>query len=552
MALVRDFDRDSVISRKRISEILQYQPEIFYRTTIEILRKDTASRAAQHLVGLLISVGLLFRALCDPALDREPAMQLARQAQMGDPTADIRLAQQLADATTGDSGIAAGMAERLLEIIDAISDGKRILPSLMRMLRNDNAYLRSKVVLMIGRGRGSLNWIEKRLQETDNRVRANAIEAIWGLDTQEARDLLVLASRDVNNRVVGNALVGLYRLGESLPLADLVKMAAHESPVFRRTAAWAMGETGDPRFGEVLGRMIADANGEVRKGAFTAVRRVRAAVAQVSQTAEWLVAGWAFKDVRTGERRVSLALATANGQATARILPAHFVLTENGQTVWNYRAAEKMAPGPMVALFLFPRNLDKKWDEGTLRCLRWKRSTDLWSAVPYSGVEERSGEGPVELELPTFIANAAKARRVLQETPKRADCTGFWTAIQRAILPGPNAVRGQRHMIVLAPEDVGGEADEGLLDAVRAARASIQVVSTSMNPVLREFCRRVDGRFHFVADQAAVGEAVSLAYLSLLARYEIRYAPVAPDASSVKIRVHSPEGWGETTIDLGE
>jgi len=419
----------------------------------------------------------------------------------------------------------------------------------MRMLRTDNPYLRSKAVLMIGRSGRSLNWIKKSLQESDTRVRANAIEAVWGIDTPEARELLVWAARDGNNRVVGNALLGLYRLGESSSVADLVKMAAHDSPAFRRTAAWAMGETGDSRFTEVLGRMIGDASSQVRKNAFEEVRRVRAGLAQASQTPRWPVAAAAGpKDPRSGERRVALAVAGADSRESPRVLPAQFILTENGQTVWSYRVTEKMAPGPMSVSFLFPRNLNNSWQEGTLQCLAWKRSSDQWSTVPYSDPEDRPSQPSVELELPRFISNSAKAVRPLQQTPRRSDCTGFWTAIQRAVLPSATA-RGQRHMIVLAQDEVGGSADEDLVEEVRASRTSIQVVSTSANMTLREFCRRVDGQFHHLKDDSTVEESVSLAYLSLLARYEIRYQPVIPDAASLKIRVQTPSGWGETTVE---
>jgi len=553
VAVVRDFDRDAVTNRTRITEFLQAEPEAFYLTAIEILKNDVDSRAAQYLVALLVHSNLLFRAVCDPTLGLERAMELARRAQDGDSKVDINLARALADADTADSGIAPGMAERLLEIIDRISDGKRILPSLMRMLRNDNPFLRSKVVLMIGRSGRSINWLEKRLQETDTRVRANAIEAMWGIDAPEARELLQWAVRDSNNRVVGNALVGLYRLGEISPLAELVKMANHGSPPFRCTAAWVMGETGDPRFSEVLGRMIADSNSNVRKSAFAAVRRVREATAPISQTNQWPVAIAASpKNPRTSEQRVSVAVVTADGRGNPKVLPVQFHLSENGQPVWSYRVVEKMPPGPLSVVFLFPRKLDsgsRPWDQAALRCLNWKRSTDLWSTLPYSGADDEPSDRPADLELPSFIANASQAARAFEGTPNRGDCTGFWTAVQRAVLPGNGPQRGQRHMIVVASDAVGDHANDPLITAVVASRTSIQVISTSANPALREFCRRVDGRFHCTEDRSGIEEAISLAYLSLLARYEIRYQS-ATDATNLKLRVHTPTGWGETVTDL--
>jgi hypothetical protein len=231
-------------------------------------------------------------------------------------------------------------------------------------------------------------------------------------------------------------------------------------------------------------------------------------------------------------------------------------LSEDGQPVWSYRVAEKMAQGPMTVLFLFPRKLDSRggehntgWDRGALRCLKWKRSTDLWSSVPYSGEVGDLSARSADLDLPSFIGNASRAERVFQEAPKRSDCTGFWTAVRRAVLPGDAPVRGRRHMIVVVTDEVGGNADDALIAAVQTSQTSMQMVSSSPNLVLHDFCRRIGGSFQFLKDNSAIEEAVSLSYLSLLARYEIRYQ-AGPDATGLKVRVHTPAGWGEAAMEV--
>jgi hypothetical protein len=152
--------------------------------------------------------------------------------------------------------------------------------------------------------------------------------------------------------------------------------------------------------------------------------------------------------------------------------------------------------------------------------------------------------------LPSFIANSARAAKAFRETAKRGDCAGFWTALRRAVLPDNRALQGERHLIVLAPDDVGENGDQDLAAAVRDARTTVQVVSNCANPALEEFCRRVEGRFRHVKDASAIEEAVSVAYLSLLARYEIRYRSDSPDGASLKVRVRTPAGWGETEVEL--
>ena len=212
-----------------------------------------------------------------------------------------------------------------------------------------------------------------------------------------------------------------------------------------------------------------------------------------------------------------------------------------------------MAPGPLAVVFLFPRTVDRNgspWDQGVSRCVSWKRSTDLWSAVPYFGNDNEQSDASPDLELPAFIANAADAARAFQKTPSRRDCSGFWNAVRRAVQPGDAARQVQKHMIVLAPDELAESAEDGLIAAIHASRVSIQVLSLAANPILREFCQRVGGRFEHIGERSTVEEAVSSAYLSLLARYEIRYQSVAADASRVKVRVQTPNGWGETNIDL--
>ena len=41
---------------------------------------------------------------------------------------------------------------------------------------------------------------------------------------------------------------------------------------------------------------------------------------------------------------------------------------------------------------------------------------------------------------------------------------------------------------------------------------------------------------------------IEQAYLNLLARYEIAYQPVVPNAPVLKVRRQTPGGWGETLI----
>jgi HEAT repeat protein len=64
--------------------------------------------------------------------------------------------------------------------------------------------------------------------------------------------------KDQNNRVAGNALVGLHRLGEPAVGQLVQRMLQDSRPIFRTTAAWVMGKIGGPEFIESLRQAVGD------------------------------------------------------------------------------------------------------------------------------------------------------------------------------------------------------------------------------------------------------------------------------------------------------
>jgi HEAT repeat protein len=282
--LVRNLDRDTVRCKRLIRQLLAEDSTAFLRGATAILKKQADSAGAHFLIALLAESGLLLEALIDPGLTREAALELARAAMAHDSVADVTLARALVQGLTGsEEALGTEQAGRVMDVLSEVSDGTRIFPSLVRLLRHSDRNVRSKAVLMIGRGSRSTKWVRHRLEDNDPRIRANAIEGLWGVDTEEARELLQALVHDPNNRVSGNAILGLYRLGDSAMIPELMTMARHESAMFRATAAWVMGESGDPRFTEVLAALMRDSNAILRKRAFSALGSIRAAVAKLDQ-----------------------------------------------------------------------------------------------------------------------------------------------------------------------------------------------------------------------------------------------------------------------------
>jgi hypothetical protein len=64
---------------------------------------------------------------------------------------------------------------------------------------------------------------------------------------------------------------------------------------------------------------------------------------------------------------------------------------------------------------------------------------------------------------------------------------------------------------------------------------------------LQDFCRRTNSSFRTGAVED-IPAMIQQTYLNLLARFEIAYLPVSPNAPVLKVRVQTPVGWGETLI----
>jgi len=271
--LVDGFENNPLSARKAMEELLARDPQQFHTAGLEVLKTGRPTPAHAYLVALLIENEILPGALSDLAkFSLEEAVALAKTVSHIDPLLDTKLARWLLRRMQMDSSTAsAQVALRILGILKQISSGNRLTPMLVQLLRAPDPVLRSEVALLMGRGTKSVGWA---LSERDPRVRANAVEAAWGSDSRHTRGFLWELTKDSHNRVVGNALLALFQLGETASVAALLKMAAHASPMFRATAAWVMGQTQDACFLEALDRMEADSDEHVRRNASQAIARI--------------------------------------------------------------------------------------------------------------------------------------------------------------------------------------------------------------------------------------------------------------------------------------
>jgi hypothetical protein len=274
--LVDDFQSSSAMFKRDMRRLLEKDPVLFLRSACRILQARANSPGADYLMELLWGNPVLAGSLIDPVLlPVAKAISLARRWATFDPMLDIKLLH-MGFPTDGGAvcDIEIVRAKRVLSIVNELPARRHILFPLVSLLRSPDPAVRSKAASLYGRTSLNAEWVRSRLAEPDARVRANAVESLWGADSTAARNVLKEASRDRNHRVAANALIGLHRTGNDVT-DSLQKMSCGTEPLGRAAAAFAMGHILDPRFIPGLETLLKDDHPRVRSQALRALIKIR-------------------------------------------------------------------------------------------------------------------------------------------------------------------------------------------------------------------------------------------------------------------------------------
>src|SRR5581483_10932105 len=216
---------------------------------------------------------------------------------------------------------------------EARSDEPIPIAKLVQLFRSSDPKMRSKVARLVGKYSQYQAFVARRLQENDPRVRANAIETLWGVDTPVARRSLETAVSDSNHRARINAIYGLYLLGNPSSIRLLLKQARHFSPSFRVAAAWGMGQTADPRFaGIVQDLMSSDSDESVRRVASLSASRIEARVNAERQKPTFRARIVRARGPDPDWRAVTMLLPR---EIAGSVKPTNFIIEENGQPIFG-------------------------------------------------------------------------------------------------------------------------------------------------------------------------------------------------------------------------
>ena len=509
---------------------------------------------------------------CSP----EEAVARLRTAIADGELTDVRLGDLLSEELA--AGGNAARLLRLLEIVETLDCGQRILKARSVLLAHPDPHVRSKATLIVGRASKNADWILRQLLEPDARVQANAVEAAWGIDTPEIRKVFDAAARSPHNRVAMNALVGLYRQGDVTSIVRILAAAEHEySEPFRISARWAMGETGDPRFLPYLNSLFRTDPPKRRAVVIRALARIRRNLGPYEQAERVCPEILSAVAQTAGSRRVELSLHRKGDWECTPFTSVDFVITEDDRLVTRYSVNARTDPEVMIVGFAIPRIPSRAdpysmaIESGLRACLEWKRKSDLWCIDRYScddrhEPDERADPAAMHSEDPQVAQHLRRYR-------------GFLTAadIIEKVIPGPGRkeqasrdalagsakaieilarAAGERHLFLCLHADAPLTPRKAEDLERRASEEKIVLHGILPNgpedtTELVRICCESGGTFSRIPEEQ-IAFAMAAILRGFLKRYEIVWWP--PDAAATarcaRLQIFSLGGCADCTIDL--
>jgi hypothetical protein len=257
----------------------------YYAPALSLVEVPITSEWQRELCAYLIAQPGFLTYLAQPDTFSEfDSSRICRVLIEVDDMVDVKLANAMRSLHDRNHGADAETIVRLLGVLDRISPGRRVIMSIIHLLREAHPAAASKAALFLGKRVQNPEWVERQMTSSDPRVRANVIESIWGVDNSKARKSLNAALKDDHNRVVGNALIGLHLLRDPSVAGKVRTMLRHSDPKFRATGAWVMGKVAAPEFRTDLNAAANDESEQVRDSAVRALEFLPPVEPEVSVT----------------------------------------------------------------------------------------------------------------------------------------------------------------------------------------------------------------------------------------------------------------------------
>lgn len=345
--ILDSYERNPADTLRQLDEIFQEHSRIAAPPRGDALSVALRSRGARFFVAYLMRRDELFPLLLDPhALAMDDATMALNLAMQTEPGCDVAQLETMLRTPHSSEALT-----RLIDLASRVRLSGRLRPVLERLRNHENPFLSSKVDLLLKRLDLAERALWQRLKDSDPRVQADTVEALWGEDTQESREIFLRAVNSTSDRLLGNGLYGLYLLGDAASIRIAFDLAENQSPVVRPTAIWFMGQTGDPRFLPWLVEAMGTSDNRLRSRIFQAIRQIRERRAQAAAAGRLRTHILSAAVTAQRERVVRFAVAGDGRPVIRRVLATQVLFTEGDRSVLDYTIRPlRQAPAEIVAL----------------------------------------------------------------------------------------------------------------------------------------------------------------------------------------------------------
>jgi len=140
--------------------------------------------------------------------------------------------------------------------------------------REQDAFLIAMMLTMIREKKftDAFSRVRGYLNHSDDRIRANAVEAASAIEPSISSELITPLLKDKNGRVVANSIMALYKAGVIDPIIELKTMLKQNREAFKHSALYVISELREPSAVPLLEKLLHDYSPRVRDKAYDALK----------------------------------------------------------------------------------------------------------------------------------------------------------------------------------------------------------------------------------------------------------------------------------------
>ena len=271
VSIIRSFltDPDERIMRMAAREIVRRKPTDFENILLKLM--TTATPSVRRVIGRAIGqAGFENYWQRFDRLDRATRRQAGKAMLKLLPDAVQRL-QRRALAGAPEQRVKA------LQIIQELGIASAMQEALMQLCTDSNPRIRSKAVTALGEVPTAPSdlLVERLLNDTDARVRANAVEVLEARGDPQFVPVLAQRAMASTGRERANAIKAMHRMKVGAAGSSLLTMLRDERPEHRISALWALRQIGWWQLLNEVGNLAkADGNVRVRRYAVGVLKTV--------------------------------------------------------------------------------------------------------------------------------------------------------------------------------------------------------------------------------------------------------------------------------------